>query len=135
MNRLPGRIASVEVCGSVALVDITVGERRYTATLLGMGEQVAAWHAGRPVTLLFRETEVALAKNLSGLISLRNRMKGIVTALEHGHLLSRVSFAVDGHVISSVITSRSLAMLGLAVGDEVEGLVKANEMNVMPEQP
>jgi hypothetical protein len=26
-----------------------------------------------------------------------------------------------------------LAMLELAVGDEVEGLVKANEMNVLPE--
>jgi molybdate transport system regulatory protein len=132
MNRLPGLIAAVEACGSIALVDVMVGERRYTATLLG-AEEAPAWELGVPVALLFKETEVALAKNLSGLISLRNRMKGAVTALERGQILSKVKLDVNGHAISSVITTRSFDMLQLAIGDEIEGLVKANEMTIVPE--
>lgn len=135
MNRLPGRIAALDVCGSIALVDVQVGERSYAATVLGDGEAVAGWQVGAAVALLFKETEVALAKNLSGMISLRNRLKGVVTAVEYGQVLSKVIFEVDGRSISSIITTRSCKALQLAVGDEIEGLVKANEMTVVPDGP
>lgn len=132
MNRLPGRISHIETAGSIALVDVMVGERRFTATLIGAGDEVASWPQGMPVTLLFKETEVSLAKNLSGLISMRNRIPAIVAAIEHGRLLTKVTLDTDGHPIESVITTRSAQALGLAVGDAVEGLVKANEMTLTP---
>lgn len=133
MNRLPGRITMVEVHGSIALVEAAVGEHRFTATLIGAGDEVAAWPAGMPVTLLFKETEVSLAKNLSGLISMRNRMQCTITAIERGKLLTRVTLDFGGHSIESVITTRSSHALSLTVGDTVEGLVKANEMTLLPE--
>ncbi len=131
MNQLSGHIAALDIAGSIALVDVAVGTRTYTAMLLGVGEDDAAWRQGAAVTLLFKETEVALAVNLSGMISLRNRLKGVVSAIESGRLMSRVTIMVDGVAISSVITTRSLQALQLEVGDEVEGLVKSNEMSVM----
>ncbi|HXA47406.1 MAG TPA: TOBE domain-containing protein [Burkholderiaceae bacterium] len=134
MNKVSGRIASLEVCGSIALVDVRVGENTYTATVLGEADVVSAWQVGAPVTLLFKETEVAVAKNLSGAISLRNRFKGVVTALEQGQVLSKVIFDVDGLTIASIITTRSAAQLQLALGDEIEGLVKANEMTIVPDE-
>lgn len=130
MNRLPGQIAAVEAAGSIALVDVTVGALRFTATLVGAGEQVAAWPAGMPVTLMFKETEVALAKNLSGLISMRNRIPATVVSIEHGRLLTKVVLDASGHRIESIITTRSSRALALDIGDAVEGLVKANEMTV-----
>jgi len=133
MNRLPGTINAIDMHGSIALVETNVGEHCFTATLIGAGEEVAAWHAGMPVTLLFKETEVSLAKNLSGLISMRNRMMSTITAIDRGKLLTKVSLDFHGHAIESVITTRSSHALDLAVGDVVEGLVKANEMTVMPE--
>lgn len=132
MNRLPGTIAAVEVHGSIALVEAAVGEHRFTATLIGAGDEVAAWTVGMPVTLLFKETEVSLAKNLSGLISMRNRIPVTVTAIERGRLLTKVTLDFSGHAIESVITTRSSHALALAVGDSVEGLVKANEMTLVP---
>jgi molybdate transport system regulatory protein len=131
MNRLPGQIAAVEAAGSIALVDVMVGSQRFTATLVGAGEQVAAWAPGMPVTLMFKETEVSLAKNLSGLISMRNRIPAQVVSIERGRLLTRVVLDAAGYSIESVITTRSSHALALDVGDIVEGLVKANEMTVM----
>ncbi len=133
MNRLPGRIAAVDIEGSIALVDVLVGERRYTATLIGAREDVASWQTDAPVTLLFKETEVSLAKNLTGLVSMRNRMPGKVIAIERGRILTRVVLDVDGYSISAVITSRSCDHLQLTIGDDVEGLVKANEMSLSME--
>lgn len=134
MNRLSGSISNIEVHGSIALVDVSVGEHHFTATLIGAGEEVAGWLHGMPVTLLFKETEVSLARNLSGLISMRNRIPATVTAIERGKLLARVTLNFEGHRLESVITTRSSHALGLAVGDIVEGLVKANEMTLVPEE-
>lgn len=131
MNKLAGVIAAIEVHGSVAIVDVAVANHRFTSTLLGSAEQLACWEIGQAVQLLFKETEVALAKNLSGQISMRNRLPGTVTAIESGQVLSRVLFDMDGIAISSVITTRSARGLQLAVGDLVEGLVKSNEMSLM----
>lgn len=131
MNTLSGHIAAIEAHGSVAIVDVAVASHSFTATLLGSAAQLACWEIGQPVQLLFKETEVALAKNLSGQISMRNRLPGIVSAIETGQLLTRVLLDMDGIVISSVITSRSARGLQLAVGDRVEGLVKSNEMSLM----
>lgn len=133
MNRLPATIAAVDVHGSIALVDAAVGAHRFTATLIGAGEEVCTWQPGMPVTLLFKETEVSLAKNLSGLISMRNRIPCTVTGIEHGKLLTRVILNFNGHPLESVITTRSSHALAIVPGDTVEGLVKANEMTVMPE--
>jgi molybdate transport system regulatory protein len=131
MNRLPGHITKLETAGSIALVEVAVGEQRFTATLVGAGEEVASWPAGMPVTLLFKETEVSLAKNLSGLISMRNRIPAKIVAIERGQLLAKVTLDTDGHIIESIITTRSSHALALAVGDTVEGLVKSNEMTLM----
>lgn len=133
MNRLPGIISAIDMHGSIALVDVAVGDDRFTATLIGAGEEVGTWTPGTPVVLLFKETEVSLAKNLSGLISMRNRLPCTVTAIERGKLLTRVGLDLNGRRIESIITTRSSHALELAVGDVVEGLVKANEMTVVPE--
>lgn len=134
MNRLPGKITAVAAHGSIALVDAEVDGQCLTATLIGVGNEVASWPAGMPATLMFKETEVALAKELSGLISLRNRLPATVTAIEHGTLLSRVVLDFNGHAFESIITTRSSQALSLAVGDQVEALIKANEMSVMPKE-
>lgn len=133
MNRLPGTISTIDTHGSIALVDVAVGAHRFTATLIGSGDEIASWQPGVAVSLLFKETEVSLAKNLSGQISMRNRIPCTVSAIEHGRLLTRVGLDFHGHAIESVITTRSAHALDLAVGDQVEGLVKANEMTVLAE--
>jgi molybdate transport system regulatory protein len=134
MNTLSGHIAAIETYGSVGIVDVEAAGHQFTATLLGSAEQLAEWKVGQPVRLLFKETEVALAKNLSGQISMRNRMPGTVIALEMGQVLTRVVLNMNGVHISSVITSRSARGLQIALGDELEGLVKSNEMSLLAKE-
>jgi len=134
MNQLSGTISAIEAQGSVAIVDVSAGVLNLTATLIGSPEQLAGWGCGQMVKMAFKETEVALAKNLQGQISLRNRLPGRITAVEWGQVLTRVRIALDqmgGVEISSVITTRSAKKLSVAVGDVIEGLVKSNEMSIL----
>lgn len=133
MNRLPGAIVAVERAGSIALIDVAVDGARYTALLLD--GDAGRFQVGAAAMLAFNETEVALAKNLSGAISLRNRLLGTVEAIEQGQLMSRVLLRVGAHRVSSVITTRSLLALQLQPGDAVEGLVKSNEMHLILQEP
>jgi molybdate transport system regulatory protein len=133
VNRLRGRITAVESAGHVLLVDVAVDDKRFSAILL---EAAGAerLQPGAAVTLAFKETEVSLAKNLSGLISLRNRMRTRVRAVEKGKVLAKVTLDYHGAEVVSVITTRSAERLDLKPGDEVEALVKANEMTILPEE-
>lgn len=131
MNKLRGRITAVEFNDHVSLVDVDVGGDSFTATLLETPEDAPYLKVGNTVEVLFKETEVSLAKNLSGMISLRNRVKTSVKQVRSGVILSEVVLDYQGQSISSIITTRSIKRLEIKPGDEIEALVKANEMTLM----
>lgn len=131
MNRLTGQISAIDSNSHMSLVDVAVGDDIFTATLLETPETAEYLHVGNNVTLLFKETEVSLAKNLSGLISLRNRFPATIRSIERGDILSVVGLDYAGKALMSAITTRGVDRLQLAVGDTVEALVKANEIALM----
>ena len=131
MNRLPGIVTAIDSCGSVALIDVASANHHLTATVVDASGQAQRWRIGMAVTLLFAETDVALAKELSGRISMRNRIHATVLEIERGQILSKVVLEVAEHRLQSIITTRASAALALEAGDRVEALVKANEMSVI----
>jgi molybdate transport system regulatory protein len=131
MNKLRGRITRIESNDHVSLVDVDVSGDSFTATLLETPDDAAYLQVGNVVDVLFKETEVSLAKGLSGLISLRNRMQTTVKLVRSGVILSEVLLDYRGQQISSIITSRSIRRMDIKPGDEVEALVKANEVTLM----
>lgn len=131
MNSLRGRIVSIESNDHVSLVDVEVSGDVFTATLLETPEDAAYLQVGNAVDVLFKETEVSLAKGLSGLISLRNRVITTVKQVRSGVILSEVVLDYRGQPLRSIITTRSIRRLDIKAGDEVEALVKANEMTLM----
>ena len=131
MNRLPGRITAVETAGQVRLVDVDVQGDTFSAILLDTSNDL---RPGLAVILVFKETEVSLAKDLSGVISLRNRLASRVRAIDKGRVLSKITLDYLDREVVSVITTRSVERLDLKVGDAVEALVKANEMAILHEE-
>lgn len=134
MNSLPGIITQIQKSGAILLVDLEVEENLFSALLIESNPQENWLHQGNRVKIIFKETEVSLAKNLSGKISLRNRMKCRVLRILRGDLLSMVTLWYANTEISSAITSRSLDALQILPGDEVEALVKSNEISIQQYQ-
>jgi molybdate transport system regulatory protein len=133
LNKLRGRVVAVESNGHISLVDIKAEVAAaegdvFTATVLETPDGAPYMQVGADVALMFKETEVSLAKNLSGLISLRNRFPVTVRSIEQGVILSAVGLDYRGQPLLCIITTRGMVRLELKVGDEVEALVKANEV-------
>ena len=131
MNKLPGTITNIQQSGAILLVDIRVADRLFSALLIESANQPEWVKIGETIDIVFKETEVSLAKNLSGQISLRNRMRCVVVKIDRGELLSRVFLKFQEYTLSSAITTRSVDSLNLNIGDEVEALVKSNEVSLM----
>jgi len=135
MNRLPGVLTAIQSAGHVALADVEVSGGIMSALLIEGDAQTVHLKPGARVLVLFQETEVSLAKDLAGLISLRNRLMSRIKQLDKGAVLTRALLDYHGDEIISIITTRSAERLRLAVGDEVEALIKANEVTVMAQGP
>lgn len=131
MNKLPGIITKIQQSGAILLVDVDVDGHGFSAMLIESATQPEWLQTGNTIDLVFKETEVSLAKNLSGMISMRNRMRCTVQYIERGELLSKVDLKFKGYPITSAITTRSVDSLNINAGDELEALVKANEVSLM----
>jgi len=64
-------------------------------------------------------------------ISARNILKGKVKAITPGSVNSEVIIELPGgQVITSIITKKSVASLGLAVGKEAYAMIKSSEVMI-----
>jgi len=131
MNKLPAIITAIQQSGTILLVDAEVEGQGFSALLIESINRPDWLEVGKAVDLVFKETEVSLAKELQGKISMRNRMKCKVLKVDKGELLSMITLQFNNFTIVSAITTRSVNSLQLTIGDEVDALVKANEVSLM----
>ncbi len=131
MNRLPGIIVAIECNDHLSLVDVVVGQDTFTAMLLETPQHAPHLKVGNKVEVLFKETEVSLAKELSGKLSLRNIVRGTVRQIRCGDILCEVVLEREDQTLTSIITTRAVKRLELKEGDEVDALVKANEVSLI----
>lgn len=130
MNQINATISLVATSDAVASVDLQIGDQAFTAVLIDAPEQSEWLQVGEEVTMLFKETEVAIGIAPIGLISLRNQLPCTITDIIEGKVLSTLTLDFQGIELQSVITRRSLNRLGLHVNKEVIALVKANEISL-----
>jgi molybdate transport system regulatory protein len=131
MNKLTATITAIEHSGTILLVDAEVEGNLFSALLIESVSQPGWLFVGNPVDLVFKETEVTLAKGLQGIISMRNRMKCRVLKIDKGELLSLITLQFNIFTIASAITTRSVNSMQIEIGDEVDALVKSNEVSLM----
>jgi len=63
-------------------------------------------------------------------INVRNQFRGIIKEIIHGSVVSEVDVETANGIVTSVITTRSIADLELKVGSEVIALVKATDVSL-----
>jgi len=130
VNKLTGKIILIESSPHMSMVDIDVEGDVFSSIVLETPASAPYLQKGNTVTLLFKETEVSIGKNLSGMISLRNRFKSTIKRLEKSDILTKVFLNYRSKEIVSIISTRSAQKLGLIDGDQVEWLVKTNEVSL-----
>lgn len=131
MNRIEVTIMQVVNSGGIIMVDMEAGGLTMTAMLIDASQNPVWLKQGNRVYAVFKETEVSIAKDFSGKISLRNKIPCRVKQIDRGELMSLIHMTFNEDQIHSAITTRSVDMLELNSGDEVTAMIKANEITIM----
>lgn len=63
-------------------------------------------------------------------INVRNQFRGTIKEIIRGSVVSEVDIETANGIVTSVITTRSIADLELQVGSEVIALVKATDVSL-----
>ena len=63
-------------------------------------------------------------------INVRNQFRGTISEIIEGPVLSEIDVSTPSGIVTSVITTRSVKDLELAVGSEVIAFVKSTEVSV-----
>lgn len=127
MNRLNAIIKEINCSGGVVLVDLETESFPLSALLIDANNPEWLRKESR-VIALFKETEVSIAKDFSGRLSMRNKLPCTITDINYGKLMSTIALDFNKKLIVSAITTRSVNLLELKPGDKVLALVKANEI-------
>jgi molybdate transport system regulatory protein len=131
-NRFGGVVEAVtrgEVMGSVRTR--LAGGQQVTAAITVEAVDELGLAEGRPVTVLIKSTEVAVATGSVDGLSIRNRFPGTVAGVQHGAVMTTVKLALaGGQTLTAVITKDAAEDLGLAPGDAVTALVKSTEVSI-----
>jgi molybdate transport system regulatory protein len=128
MNILKGTIQDLSVSGNLTLLRVNVNTILITAIVIDTPSTSTSLKIGKPITVIFKETEVIIGKGDTSQISMRNQFKGIISSIESKELLSKLTIKTSVGDITSIITSNAVNQLKLDVGVEVTAMVKTNEI-------
>jgi molybdate transport system regulatory protein len=131
MNQIEVIIQDVTSADGIIVVDLLRDDQSLTALLIDMPENPEWLKRGNTIYAVFKETEVSIAKEFSGRISLRNKLPCVIREIIRGQLMTLVSMTFQDTIIQSAITTRSVDMLDLQPRDQVTAMIKANEITLM----
>ena len=83
---------------------------------------------GNRIQVIFKETEVIIAKGDTSAVSLQNQIKGQISRINKGDLLSKIEVNTNIGIVKSIITSNAVQQLELKEGEEVIAMIKSNEI-------
>jgi len=127
MNKIKATIQAIETMEGITKIVSTFDKNSIKAITLELPQDIKV---SDELFFIFKETEVGIAKHLSGEVSFSNAFKGDVVELEIGKILSKVVVLVNGEKIGSIITTDAIKRLSLQTGDTVTAFVKATEVGV-----
>ncbi len=128
MNRLKCRVTSVSNSGMLTKIDMLCDDIALTAFAIEM--DLDSICKDDEVVVLFKESEVSIAKSFVGEISLQNRFTCKIEDIQKGDLLAQLRLSFFNHYIDSIISMKAVQNMDLQVGDNVTALVKSTEMIV-----
>jgi molybdopterin-binding protein len=86
---------------------------------------------GSKVLLNIKASNIAVAKDLSGDLSISNRLHVSIESITKGELLCALGLRFGESLLESIITRDSCERLDLHVGNSITALIKSSELSII----
>jgi len=128
MNYINAVVRERESLENISLVSFEADSQTLIMVSLEPSDEIKQ---GKQVVLGFKSTNISLAKNFKGELSISNQLKVKIDSLNLGKLLCSVKFIFAGEIQESVITKASAERMNLQVGDEIIALIKSSDLSIV----
>lgn len=130
MNKLKATIVNKFIHDELIFLEMSIKDDILTSIVIDCADSYYL-NLNQEVYVCFKETEVSIAKDLNGKVSIRNRLKSTIREVLEGNILTKITMNYNSNDIISIITTKSFNELNLKVNDNVEALIKTNDITVM----
>ena len=127
MSQLVATIKKINSIDNLNIVEFDFNGLTLKMMSLDLNNDV---QVGKKVKLSIKPTNISLAKNLTGEISLSNQIDATIENLENGQLLTSVILKVNDTILESIITVDSSKRMNLQIGESVTILIKASNLSI-----
>lgn len=129
MNKLEGQITDIKVSGGLSVVTVNLtGGVALRSIIIETPESATYLKNGNPINVIFKETEVILAKGETGHLSLQNRIRGKVHSISNGELLTEVMIECEPGRITAIVSKDAFETMNVKTDDMITALIKQNEV-------
>lgn len=127
-NRLPVKITGIKKGKLNAHISLDWRSRPMSVIITSSSADEMRLEDGDAIEVLFKASDVIIAQGLSGKLSARNILPGIITGITRGFPLAMINLDCEGDKVAAELTLSSLEDMGLEVGDEVDAIIKSSEL-------
>ncbi len=127
MSKLIATIKKINNIDNLNIVDFDFFGNNLKMMSLDLNTNV---QIGKKAKLSVKPTNISIAKNLSGDISLSNKLVAIIENIDNGKLLCSLSLKIYDVLLESIITVDSSKRMNLQIGDEVSIFIKASDLSI-----
>ena len=127
MNRFTGTLKTIKQVDTLHQLSFSVGKQRVHLLTLELNSDIKI---GNIHQLGIKSTDIAIAKNLNGLLSYLNQLKARVVEIRNGALLSSVILEIEGFRVESIVPYQAVVSMDLQIKDEVVALIRGSEISV-----
>ncbi|MBA3027048.1 MAG: transporter [Sulfurimonas sp.] len=128
MNKILTKVTAIESLDNLTVVSFESYQHEMRLMALGLNFPLSL---GSEVLLGVKSSNISLAKDFQGDISISNQLQCTITAIEMGALLCSVTLRFANATLHSVITKASATKMQLQINDTIIALIKASNLSIL----
>jgi len=128
MNHIKAKVSDIQSIDNITIVSFLAQDTKLQMMSLSLNTNIKI---NSHVLLGVKASSVALAKDLTSLLSISNQIKCKIKSINNGKLISSIKLELSDDTIESLITKDSSRSMNLQVGDNVVALVKSSELSIL----
>ncbi len=128
MNQLPAKVTKIQRLDNLTLVSFDFEGQPMQMMALEINKKL---EIGTEVILGVKATNVMLAKEFDGILSISNQLNCIIEKIDNGALLTRVQLCIGANLIECIITQKSSYIMNLQEGDTLKILINESKLSIL----
>ncbi len=126
MNELKAVVSKINSLDNLNIVEFLFDEIILTMMSLDLDNI----KENSKVLLTVKASNIAIAKEFQGQISLANSISAKIIQFDKGELLTSIKLNAKGTTLTSIITTKSAKRMQLKLGDDVLAVFKSSDLSI-----